>query len=94
VADAARCPQSTVPLDHFAHQLIGVQASFHQRLGLARADELDGPCCRFVAVLGFLYRQPGEVETALLRDRLDARPRSDEDGCDEAHLRRTDGALE
>ena len=33
VADAARGAQAGVALDHRAHQLVGVQAAFHQRLG-------------------------------------------------------------
>src|SRR5215468_1243329 len=48
--------------DKARHHRIG-QASLHESLGLARADELDGPCRRFVAVLGVLDRQPGEAES-------------------------------
>ena len=42
VADAARGAQAAFALDHRAHQLVGVQAALHQRLGLAFAHQLHG----------------------------------------------------
>ena len=50
VADPALGAQAGVLPDHLGHQLVGVQAAFHQGFGLAGTDDLDRPRGGGVAV--------------------------------------------
>ena len=52
MADAPRGADAGVARDHRAHQLVGVKAALHQRLGAARRDQLDRLGGGIVAVLG------------------------------------------
>ena len=52
MADAPRRPKPGVALDDRAHDLVGVKAALHQRVGAALADQLDRLGCGFLAVVG------------------------------------------
>ncbi len=88
----ASSTQPGVPLHHFAHQLVGVEASFHQRLGFALRDELDRPGCGGVTVRHVDELETRNVELELLGDRFDLRPRADENRSDQPSLGGVDGA--
>ena len=95
VADAPRRAQPGVALDHRAHQLVGVQAALHQRLGLALAHQRRRPSrprprCSGASTIWKRRR----CRCRLLRDRLDARARPDQDRRDQAEPGRVDGAAQ
>jgi hypothetical protein len=94
VAYPARGAQAGIALHHRGHQLVGVQAPLHQRLGLALAHELHRGLRRGDAVRRVDDRDAGEVDAALLGDRADARRGADQERDDQAHLRRRHRALE
>ena len=79
---------------HLGHQLVGVEAALHQRLGLACPHELDRSRRRGVAVRRVDQLVARDVELELLRHGLDLRLRSDEDGLDQPELRGVDRAGE
>jgi hypothetical protein len=94
VAQPACGAQSGVALDDRPHQLVGVQASLHQRLGLALAHQLD----RFLRgrmTEGRVHdRQTREVDLVLLRHRLDTRSRAHQDRLDQPEARRVHRSFE
>jgi hypothetical protein len=67
-----------------AHQLVGVQASLHQRLDLAFDRQLHAARGGGVAVRDVLDPQRAERQARLLRDRLDARAGTDQHGLDQS----------
>ena len=50
VADAPLRAQPADLRSNASHQLVSVQAAFHQHLALARVNELNGLCCGSLAV--------------------------------------------
>ena len=76
--------QPRLPGDDRAEELIGVQAPFHQQLGVALAHELDGLGRRRVAVRDVDDRRRTERDAALLRDLADLGRGADEDRRDES----------
>jgi hypothetical protein len=87
MADPSRGSKARLALDDGAHQLVGVKASLHQRFRLAFADELDRFRGGRLAVRRVDNWRAAQIEVELLRDRLDARARTDEDRRDQAELR-------
>ena len=83
MADASRRAQARLAPDDGRHQLVGVQAALHQRLGLAFAHELDRLRGGRLAVGRVDDRQVREIDTVLLRQRFDACPRPDQDRRDQ-----------
>jgi hypothetical protein len=81
-------------LDDRGHQLVGVEAALHQRLGAALEHELDRLVGGSVAVLDIDDRVGGDVDIGLLRRLLDLLPGADEDGRDETEARGADGAVD
>ena len=94
VADATRGAKSRIALHHRAHQLVGVEATLHQRLGPPFAHKLDGLGGRSVAVRDVDTFIGRDVQLELLRDSSNFRLRTDQDGPNEPHLRRVDRSLE
>ena len=64
VADAPRGAQAGVALDHGGHQLVGVQAALHQRLGLALAHQLHRRRGGRLAVRRIDDLHAGEIDAA------------------------------
>jgi hypothetical protein len=60
-------------VDHFGHQLVGVEATLHQRVDFPVADNLDCLRRRGVAVRRVDKLQAGKVEPTGSRERPDAR---------------------
>ena len=84
VAHSPRGAQARFALDDGAHQLVGVQAAFHQRFGLALSYELDRLRGGFLAVLRLDDRQPRDIDVVLLRHGLDACLGPDQNRRDQA----------
>ncbi len=63
VTDAARCTQAAVARDNSRHQLVRVQTAFHQDLGLAFPDQLDGFRCGRVTMRYVHDRQVAEINS-------------------------------
>ena len=68
MAEAAAGAQARVAADHGGHQLVGVQAALHQRLGLAQPHQLDGARGGGVAVRRIDDAEAGEVDFQLFGD--------------------------
>ena len=92
MADAASGPQSGFALHHLRQQLIRMQASFHQELGLAGADKLDGLFGSGLAMRHIDDLGAAEVERKRLRHCGDLVLGTDEDGSDQPGLARLEGA--
>ncbi|MNC62920.1 hypothetical protein D3C75_1129990 [compost metagenome] len=84
VADSARGAQAGFPLDHRAHQLVGVQAALHQRLGLAFAHQFHRAGGGGLAVGHVLDGQSAEVDAVLRGQGFDPFASADQDRCDQA----------
>ena len=78
--------------DDRTQEFVGVQASLHQELGLALANQLHGPGRGGVAVRDIDHLRSSEVDAARLRDFLDLRRRPHEDWRDQSLRGRIDGA--
>ena len=87
-------PQSSFPLHHFRQQLIRMQASLHQQLGLAGTDELDSLLGGGLAVRHVDDLDLTEVERKHLRHRGDLALGTDENGSDQPGLARLDRPFE
>src|SRR4051794_40325920 len=87
-------PETYIALDHCAHQLIRMQAAFHQRFGAPLTYELDRFGCRIMAVLSIDDLELADVETVLGRDLADAVFRANEDGLDQFHVGGRESALQ
>ena len=75
MADAPGGAQAGVARDDRAHELVGVQAALHQRLGPAFADQRDGLGGGVMAVLGVDDLEAADVEAMFLqRPRESAAP--------------------
>ena len=94
MADAPVGAQPRVALHHGAHQLVGMEAALHQRLGPPFAHNLDSLRGRRVAVRDVNTFIRRDVQLKLLRDPGNFRCRTDQNGPDEPHLRRVDRSLE
>jgi hypothetical protein len=81
--DAPLGAQAGFPTDHFGHQFVGVQAAFHQRRGLAEANQFDGTKSGGMAVRHVFDLHAGEVEPMLLGKRPQPGQRSDQDRLDQ-----------
>ena len=92
VADATSRAQARLPRDDRAQQLVGVQASLHQELGLALANQLHGLGRRGVAVRHIDDPRTPEVDPVRLRDFVDLGGRADEDRRDQSLGAGLDGA--
>ncbi|MNQ99874.1 hypothetical protein D3C85_1156260 [compost metagenome] len=84
VADPARGAQAGFPLDHRAHQLVGVQAALHQRLGLAFAHQFHRAGGGGLAVGRVLDGQSADVDAVLRGQGFDPFALADQDRCDQA----------
>src|SRR4051794_4444105 len=83
MADPARRPQATVPADDSRHELVRVQAAFHQRLSVARLDERDSFLGRGMAMESVDDAELREVCLEVVCGRRDFVLRPDEDRVDE-----------
>ncbi len=88
---AVRMP--VVARDHGAHQLVGMQAALHQRLGPPAAHQLDRLGGRIVAVRGVDDLEGADVERGLARDVAEARGGADQDGLRGGRSRAASTAL-
>ena len=69
---------------HLAHELIGMQASFHQKLALGLADQLDRLCCRRLAVRRVDELIASDIDPMLLGHGGNLGDRPDQNGNDDA----------
>ena len=83
MADPARRPQATVAADDSRHELVGVEAALHQRLGLASLDERDSFLGRGMAMGRVDDAELREVHLEAVRRRSDFVPGPDEDRIDD-----------
>ena len=83
MADAPRGPQARRRRDDRRHQLVGVEAPFHQRLDLAQARHLDRHLGGGVAVLGRDDLDARQVGLLRLRESSDLRLGPDQHRHDE-----------
>ena len=83
MADAPVGAQAGGRRRDFAHQLVGVEAPFHQELGLALADQRDRAGGRGVAVRGVDDGPPGQVDAMLGGNSADSRLGADQDRLDQ-----------
>jgi hypothetical protein len=74
------------PVEDGAHQLVGVQAAFHQELAAPLANERDALGGRLVAVRGVDDLVAADVDLVRGRRCGDFRARSDQDGNDDPEL--------
>ncbi len=74
-----------------AHELVGVQTSLHQRLGLPFTHELDRFRSGCLAVGRIDDRNGFQIDVVLFRQRFDAGSRSNQDRRDQPEVRRLDG---
>ena len=88
VADPSRRAQSAVAGDHRAHQLVGMQAAFHQALGAAFAHQAYCLRCGRVAVRCVDDLECRNLKATLLGERRDTGHRSYQNRNDDAELRR------
>ena len=84
VTDAPSGPQARLSRDNCAEELVGVQAAFHQELGVALAHELDSLGCGRVAVRGIDDGRRTERDAGLLREVVDLGRGADENRGDES----------
>ena len=90
VADPAIGAQAIGTRDDLTHQLVGVQAAFHQCLGIAGAYQRNCQRCRVMAVRGIDDADAVQVDAEFLGDRADLVFRADEDRLDDAFLKGDD----
>ena len=90
VADAPADAQAGLLRHDRAQQLVGVQAAFHQQLGLAGADQRHRLRGRRMAVRGIHDPDLAEVDAVLGGERLDGGRRADEDRRDQSLRARLD----
>jgi hypothetical protein len=88
MADSPRRAQADLARGDRAHELIGVQAAFHQQLARPLANELDRLCRRRLAVRRVDDPEAADLEAVLAGDGGNLRVRADEDRHDDAGLRR------
>ena len=86
VADPALRPNSALPRDNGAHELVGVQAALHQRLDPARRDEPDRLSRRIVAMRRRDELERADIEPGVSRRVSNALWRADQDRIDEPEL--------
>ena len=91
MADAPRGADARVARHDRAHQLVGMEAALHQRLGPSGAHQRDRLGGGIMAVLGVDQFEARDVEAAFRRPR-DPRRRADQDRLDKTQLRRLDRA--
>ena len=86
----AHAPAAAQPVgrDRRFHQFVGMEAAFHQRRDLAGARHRDGLGGGCMAVLGGDDRHGIRLEAGGGKRLYDLRPRPDQDGIDQAGLRR------
>ena len=88
VTDPPGRPQPGRAGGHGPHQLVGMQAAFHQELALALADQLDAPVGCRIALRRIDQREAADFDLVPTRGRSDFRRRSDEYRLDDADLGR------
>ena len=94
MADAARSAQAAFAAHHSAHQLVCVQAAFHQGIDLAAQGHRDRRIGRGMAVRRIDDGDVREIDADLLRSRFDLRARADQRRCDEAQRGGRKGRLQ
>ncbi len=94
VADAPRGAQPRVAPDHRAHQLVGVQAAFHQRFRAPGAHLRHRLVGRLLAERRIDDRERGDVEPGFRGNFPDPRRGTDQDGRDQPGLGGIDRALQ
>ena len=94
MADPARGADAGVLVDDFGHQLVGVETAFHQRVGLAIANELDGLRRRSMTVWRRYELQARDVQIERGGEIADARLGSDQNRLDDLGFCRLDGAAQ
>ncbi len=94
MADAARGAQPGLAPHHRGHELVGVQAALHERLGLALAHPLHG-CCRGRLAVGCVDDRHGrEIDAACGGDGLDPLARAEENRRDQSKPRSLNSPLQ
>ena len=83
VAESTPCAQAGLSGDDRTEQLVGVQAPFHQELGLPLTNQLHGLGGRRVAVSGVDHAGVPEIYPALPGDLVDLAGRAHENGRDQ-----------
>ena len=91
VAEAPRRAQSGFARNHGRHEFVRVQAALHQELGPTRAYQLHRPSRGLVTVRRVDDLDIPKRDLRLLGDVLDPVRRANQDGEDEALVRRGDG---
>ena len=90
VADPAGRPNAGLSRHHSAHQLIGVQAALHERLDLARRDQLYGLGGRVFTMLGIHELERTDVDVRLPGNCPHSLHRTYKDGVHQPQIRRLD----
>ena len=94
MADAARRAQTVFASHDRAHQFVGVQAAFHDRLGLAAEHQFDGLVGRRVTVRHIDDRIRRDVDAGLAGRLADSSPAGRQDRLDQAQPRGADRTLD
>ena len=94
VTDSPRGSEASVPLDHRTHQLVGMKAALHQRLGSAFTHQLDRLFGGFLAVFRIDDLEVPNVEPVLLGDRSDPLLGAHQNRLDEIELCCLDDAFQ
>src|SRR5271170_4961677 len=88
MADAPRRAYAGSRGGHGPHQLVGMQAAFHQELTLAFANELNASCGGRITVGDIHNLELADVDIVIARDRADLLLRPDQDGIYDSDIGR------